>query len=368
MKKLAIVGTETKTREAAPWNDPEYDIWVFNEAAQAAWCKRYDAVFQMHRAEVYSSPNNMSNAGHWEWLQQAHGKPVYMQQVDPRVPDSARYPIREIMDNLPGALVEWEDRARAWFDCSASYALALALYQGYGEIHIWGMDLASNTEYSYQLGNWRYWIGVAAGAGARVVFHCSRNDFGNGRLYGYEGETQIERDRFTARAERLRGEWEARDRELKRAKERLWVALQERKFDAAQAGIIAYREASIEVGQLAGALAEAESYAAREDMIPRQEFERRAASGQRQGVDKREDMLHVGGMVEYVFNVWQQTGSYEALLQLRKFIELMAKHAYDSGALAGAYHENLDYCAEYDARVTAAGGQKTLASLGVVEA
>ena len=81
MNKLAIVGTHPNTRANAPYDDQNFDIWVFNEAPQfypgahpkdadKDWCLRWTGCFQLHEPEVYMSPNNFVDKTHWQWLQQ----------------------------------------------------------------------------------------------------------------------------------------------------------------------------------------------------------------------------------------------------------------------------------------------------------
>lgn len=364
MKKLAIVGTHPETREKAPFDDPQYEIWVFNEAPQANWCRRYDAVFQLHKREVYESPNNHVNKTHWGWLQQTHeGKTIWMQAVDERVPASKRYPLEEILEQVPGAKVRWAEHEQAWFDSSGAYALALALYLGYEEIHIYGMDLVSNTEYAYQLPNWNYWVGVANGMGVHLTLHCSQNDFGNGHLYAYEGEIQLERALFSERARELEAAWQRADGEFYKAKDRLDQAIYARKVEKIPELAKACQAAAIAAGEVSGALAEANNYALREDPITAQEFEKRSAAAQRQAEDQRALMYNAGGKVEYIWTVWQQTGRYEAQAQLRLFLNEQMKLAYDMGARAGIYRENNAYMVELNNRITAAGGKRTLKAL-----
>ena len=171
MKKLAIVGSEIQTRHMAPYDDPEYDIWVFNEWATAEWCKRWDALIQIHGPSIYKGPNK-KDPKHWDWLQQNHGKPIYMQAVDPLVPDSVKYPLAEIIHTFN------TDYLRA----TICYAIALGLYQGYEEIHIWGVELKSHAEYKSQRDCFIYWNGIGAG---RIKLHCCKDIF-NSSLYGYE--------------------------------------------------------------------------------------------------------------------------------------------------------------------------------------
>jgi len=86
--KIAIVGTHPATRENAPWGDSDYLIWLFNETPASPWVKRWDASFQLHAPEVYTSTNNFVDPSHWAWLQQPHpGRVIYMQQRDERVCD-----------------------------------------------------------------------------------------------------------------------------------------------------------------------------------------------------------------------------------------------------------------------------------------
>lgn len=178
MKKLAIVGAEKSTRHLAPYDDPEYDIWVFNEWANADWCKRWDALIQIHPPADYKAynpkkdPENVKDRDHWGWLKQKHGKPIYMHNVDPDVPDSVKYP-------LEGIIEKFQTR---YFRATICYAIALALYQGYEEIHIWGVELSTHAEFKSQRDCFIFWNGVANG---KIKLHCSKGLF-NKPLYGFE--------------------------------------------------------------------------------------------------------------------------------------------------------------------------------------
>ena len=149
--KLAIVGSGPDTREQAPFDDPSFDIWIFNEAANAPWCRRWSACFQMHEPEIYAG-HNTKDPHHWEWLQQAHGKPIYMQEQDPRVRDSVRYPLEDAQA-LAGVQM---------FPTTFAYMAALAILQGYTEIRIFGVELSA-SEYQYQANGYLFWFGFLRG-------------------------------------------------------------------------------------------------------------------------------------------------------------------------------------------------------------
>lgn len=171
MKKLAIVGAEEQTRHLAPYEDPDYDVWVFNEWANADWCKRWDAVIQIHEPKIYRGKNK-KDPNYWAWLQQEHGKPIYMQEVDANIPNSVQFPLQEIVDQFH----------TTYFRATICYAIALALYQGYEEIHIWGVELKSHAEYRSQRDCFIFWNGVAHG---KIKLHCCDGMF-NQPLYGFE--------------------------------------------------------------------------------------------------------------------------------------------------------------------------------------
>jgi hypothetical protein len=351
--KLAIVGTHPHTRGNAPWDDESYDIWVFNEAPQFDWCLRWDAVFQLHGADVYTSPWNHSHAQHWQWLQQPHGaeKIIYMQAYDPRVPNSVEYPLAAVLAHFP----------RRYFKLSAAYALALAILQGYTEIHYWGMELTSDTEYTYQADCWRYWVGVADGRGVDIVNHCNHNLFDES-LYGYDGEVGLGREYFAERAALLEAEWRAAEKELKQKKDKFADACY--KPDHAKATALALEcvEAAIASGEKAGALSGAEKFAKYpQSYVSRQEFEKLAAQAQINGVEEQRHVWRIGGSAEYVWNVWWQTQSLQARDQFMNFIGAQIQKAYDVGAMSGAYAEAMGYIRQYDDKLQNAGGAKTRA-------
>jgi hypothetical protein len=103
LRSLAIVGSHPDSREKAPFDDPNYEIFLFNEAPQKTEIyKRWDTSLQIHKPEVYTSETNWVNKDHWKWLQQDHGpdKRIFMQEADPRVPNSVRYPIEGVRIRL----------------------------------------------------------------------------------------------------------------------------------------------------------------------------------------------------------------------------------------------------------------------------
>lgn len=348
MKKLAIVGTHPDTRGNAPFDNPDFEIWVFNEAPQADWCKRWDAVFQLHVPDVYMSPANYSNPNHWPWLQQPHkGKVIWMQDYDELVPSSRRYPLQEIIDTLPGA-------SRMQFTSSPVFALALALYLGYKEIHVWGVELSSNTEYGRQLPGWMYWCGVADGMGVDLQIHSGEKHF-EPIVYGWSPEVQLGQKYYQERAAMMGEKASDAQKELNKARDRLDAAFVERKYQKALELILSARELATETGTLVSAANEAKQYAERLDPIPRQQIERRAAQAQKDSEGHRAKMYHIGGTIEYLLNVWKMTGDGRAVEQIRGYVKTQIEHAFNLGVCLGMYKENIHYMYELDMKQNAAG-------------
>lgn len=348
LKKLAIVGSGSNTRGNAPFDDLSFDIWVFNEAAQSDWCKRWSACFQMHEPEIYTG-HNTKNANHWTWLQTRHGKPIYMQERDARVPDSVAYPLDEAQA-LAGVQM---------FTTSFAYMAALALLQGYEVIKIYGVELSA-SEYEYQANGYLFWFGFLRGRLGvdnvdSAVLHLNKNIF-NAPLYGYEGNYAFGTDFFNGRMKILEPQWTAAEKNSKNIQKAIERAIEKNDAEKIVRLTKDYQDVMTTAGKYAGALAEAERYAAFGDRYAdRGGFEFSAATAQQDGEYIKSLMFHAGGKVEYVWNIWKQAPNRNSVSQLMMFIGQMSQAAYDTGAQLGKYEENIGYIMKYDSIVKAGG-------------
>ena len=354
LRSLAIVGSHPDSRENAPFDDPNFEILLFNEAPQKTEIyKRWDTCLQIHLPEVYTSETNWVNKDHWKWLQQDHGpdKRIFMQEVDPRVPNSVRYPLEGVLSLVP----------YKYLRSSPAMALALAIYLGYKDIRLYGSDLSSNTEYHYQAINYAFWIGFAHGYGVNLDMQCWRSEFFTQPIYGYEGELQLDSDHFLSMVNEHRIVHKMKNKGFEKLKEKLKRAMLESKYDKVGEISLDLENSAIATGESFGAMSEAKRYSERTDHISRQEFERVSAQAQLDGEATEKLMNHEAGKCEYVWNVWKQTGRLEALQQLRAFMDKKTELAFETGKHLGIFRENLAYMNEYDARVTAAGGSRAVA-------
>ena len=179
MNKLAIVGAQELTRDNAPWNDDSFDIWTISHHAHAEWCKRFDAVIEIHERSFYIS--GYKDAEYFEWLKDID-QPVYMIDVHAEVKNAAQYPLEEIKEKLL-ANITVSGKQVENFCSSADYTLALAIYKGYKEIDIYGIEMAHSSEYKNQQSSFTFWVGVAIASGIKVNINCTSGLF-NKPLYG----------------------------------------------------------------------------------------------------------------------------------------------------------------------------------------
>ena len=348
MKKLAIVGSGSKTRDNAPFDDPSFDIWVFNEAAQSTWCKRWTACFQMHEPEIYTG-HNTKNANHWQWLQQEHGKPIYMQEIDHRVPDCTAFPLDDAIQ-LCGVKM---------FPTTFAYMAALAILQEYEVIRIYGVELSA-SEYQYQANGYLFWFGFLRGRlGTEnvdsAVLHLDKNIF-EVPLYGYEGNLTLGVDYFRERSVILENEWTASEKNLKNIHKAIARAIGDKEYEKIRMLVSDYQYGAILSGENAGALSEAQRYQTfGERYADRGGFELSAATAQMEGEKQKPMVWHYGGMIEYVWNIYKQTKGAQGMEQLSNFIDVMGKRAYDLGAQLGCYKENIAYINKYDDGLLANG-------------
>jgi hypothetical protein len=198
---VILVGTNSITRHLIPWDREDADYWLFNECAslrderQDYWAKRCDAVFQIHAPFIWRNKKNLNHVGHYAWLQKPHDYPIYMQEAYKDVPASVKYPKDEIIAALLPTLKNEKGEQVSNFTSTTAYALALALYQGYKNIELYGIEATSDTEYGRQKPGLLFWVGIATGRGVPVLTQ-SNSLLLVERPYGYTGEIMIQRQEF----------------------------------------------------------------------------------------------------------------------------------------------------------------------------
>ena len=162
-RTVSIVGLSPSSRDLA-FAEPPGEMWSVNTGHfcfDREQLTRFTRWFQLHPRRDFEAAN-ADRPQHLEWLRHTT-IPVYMEQVWEDIPTSVRYPREEI------ALIGGD-----YFTSSVAYMLALAIYERFGEIRLFGVDMPSETEYFNERPCVEYWLGVAVANGIKVVTpeHC----------------------------------------------------------------------------------------------------------------------------------------------------------------------------------------------------
>lgn len=203
-KKVAILGF-TGTRKMAPYHDPEFEVWGLNDLYRFKApddVQRWDRWFEIHTLKcikemaetmlaVNAGREALPTAEEYFKALSSWGKnvPVYMIEKFKEVPNSVAYPLEEILNEFKPCFLR-EDRAR-YFTNSISYMIALAIYEGFEEIHIYGVDMATNavdSEYAKQRPSCEFWLGVAVGRGIKIEIPDESDLLKARFMYGFEDD------------------------------------------------------------------------------------------------------------------------------------------------------------------------------------
>ena len=190
--KVAIVGFAS-SRDQAPFDNPEYEIWTVNNLHN--FVPRQDRIFQVHqRWEWTPGHGNVEEHGvksevHEKYLQTC-GIPVYCVQKFDDIPTSIRFPIEEMTEEFGIQRTGHEDpdtRDGFWTN-SISMMIALAIYEGFEVIEVYGVDMAVDSEYHWQRPSCEYYIGIAKGRGIDVRLPPESDLLKTRFIYGFEND------------------------------------------------------------------------------------------------------------------------------------------------------------------------------------
>lgn len=156
LRRVALVGFAPTTVMAAPFKDPDVEIWTLNAANMHPGITRISRLFQVHDPYVWREDANVY-PGYVAWLR-AQTFPIYLMEPAPDIPSAVVYPYRELAE-------EFGD----YFTSTFSFMMFLAIKERYDIIELYGIDLAAKEEYRSQRAGGEYAIGIARGRGIKVV-------------------------------------------------------------------------------------------------------------------------------------------------------------------------------------------------------
>jgi hypothetical protein len=169
--KVAIVGF-TDSRKQAPWDDTDFEIWCLNALFKYKDVRRVTRWFDLHPRERI---DQIRIAQYRAFADK--GVPVYMREAHDDLPSSEAFPFQSVTDEFG-----------EYFTNSISWQIGLAILMGFEEIHVYGVDMAHDTEYRFQRSNTEYLIGLARGRGITVYIPSSSDLLKATHMYGLQDD------------------------------------------------------------------------------------------------------------------------------------------------------------------------------------
>ncbi len=137
-----------------------------------------------------------------KWLK-THPGPVVTSRTHPDYPGLVAFPLEEVVNAFP----------QAYFNSTAAYAVAGAIYAGAAKISLWGMDFTYPDAHESEKGRAcvEYWMGIGAARGIQLSMP----------------KTTSLMDACNTRAQRFYG-YDTVDLDIRRAGDRIVIGMTER--------------------------------------------------------------------------------------------------------------------------------------------
>lgn len=168
------------------------EVWCINALGDVFACDRVFHMDDVRIQEIRAAAAPDSNiATMLAWLK-THPGPVITSRAHPDYPGLVEFPLQEFLTEIDGS---------AYFNSTAAYAIAYAIYLGVEHLAVFGNDFTYENSHHAEKGRAcvEWWLGYAKGRGMQItVPHVSSLlDACNSpadRLYGYDTlEVQIQR-------------------------------------------------------------------------------------------------------------------------------------------------------------------------------
>lgn len=183
--KIALIGSAPSSRDLAPFNDPEWEIWSCSPSNMDL--PRSDVFFEIHAMDTMVRDPELTLFLAWVRKQPK----VFLQETDPRFPNALAYPKDEMVAKYGGY----------FFTSSLAYMFALALERKPTHIGLWGVDMTATEEYGYQRAGCHYFIQKARDLGVEVVVPVESDIAAPTPQYGFRESNPMYRKLFVRRQE-----------------------------------------------------------------------------------------------------------------------------------------------------------------------
>lgn len=225
LKRCAIIGTAPSWKQC-PWQDTSMEKWGLNDGYLLG-IPHADRWYDLHPTYQMSfrpsgqrvvPPQQVAVGaylrpeGHLDWLR-TRPIPVYLPQARPDWPTSRTFPKDEILaffaphwplrhhkDGTIAPGPDYEVSTPAWM-------LMHAIVEGYQEIYVYGIHLATQWEYIEQRPNFEWLLGLARGlTGAKIVLPAAAPICKARYRYAFEPKADIPHQVIQRRIEDIKAE------------------------------------------------------------------------------------------------------------------------------------------------------------------
>ena len=195
MKTVRIYGMAPNLRQTPIPPKDGTEVWLSNwhkgylqrlPRALTEWTRYFNMHSKRHQLKKYP-------AGHKWYQDHAHKGRIVLRDPDPDITPSEVFPGPELQAHFSTD----NGKPQRYFTCSACWFIALAIYEGFERIELWGFEVrATKPAYSYERPCIAYWIREAEARGITVwtppeMIRPTPEETGDpntytGPLYGYE--------------------------------------------------------------------------------------------------------------------------------------------------------------------------------------
>ena len=215
-EKVAICGFADSWNQA-PFNDSSWEIWGLNSLFEII--PRWDRWFDVHDRYIFAIDSNkevgygLTRTGKPYMQALAEMKcPIYMVEQYKDIPTSIRFPIEQMIAEFDPKqekrlFEHWKNmRPEDWsgyITNSISVMIAMAIMEGFKEIGIYGVDMATTAgwnEYAFQRPSCEYYVGIAQGKGIKITIPDASDLLKNRFIYGWQDQLD---DRFCKKLDTL---------------------------------------------------------------------------------------------------------------------------------------------------------------------
>lgn len=231
VRSIAVVGMAPAAIPEIGNLHDSVEVWSLNVGPLAFIGDRWNRHYEVHDFDWLRRRQGGNVPAYCKWLQQDHGdRPIFMPQMDPRIPNCAQYPMEDVFSRYGRRLPDgrWNIYLQStvdWMIVHAIYEFAMEAQKlerpVQGRLLLFGVDMGMELEYAHQRPSVEHWLGVAVGMGLEVVIPQTSDILQCAYPYGLETyeprakKLQQRRQEVEAQAaQAAEAEAQARDRKM----------------------------------------------------------------------------------------------------------------------------------------------------------